>query len=555
MQGAAARAFLAGLVLCATLAAAAAADGPEKAGAVGAAVSVSSPGSAAPATPTSAPVAPAAAATSAGSVSAVPGVQPFTTSAANLPVTLSVPQSHPAEDATLLIAGATVLPAGVTATWWDLDRDVAIATGQPVSVPLRPGRPVRLQLRLANFAIGQSYAAEVTLRGSQGLVAILPVGAQRGGSPLPADALKSPSAPLQMEVGETPKEVSLPLQHSGPWPAVVTGPDTVEVVAARNNVSTLSSARIQGSYIQCGADRGGPGKAVVVPPGKTCQVRFVLPLSDPGLYTAKVSVTDQDGRFVAGQATVQVRASALCAIALALLGTLLGWAFKLWTEKARPRLLALEQLADLEAGWSSIGAAADRLGLGWVTRPMGRRLADVRRQVQAGATSPSPTIEALAMRLQRLDRWIALEEEAAGPPRLAGIEASAKPLRKLLANVGADIAASDEAIVKAIEAFERAIDAARAKAAGGAELAPDRRPSDLAFQPFTPRKLRWFGDLVGGLLGMFVIVVTTYLAVWQPNPAWGSVADMLTLLVGSIAAQAGALGVSDAFRSRFVRAG
>ena len=456
---------------------------------------------------------------------------------------------------TLRLTGGKDLPAGAGAQWRLRDGDLALTPGQAASVDLKPDGAIALELRLTGMVLGATYAADLVLSNAGGAVIHRwPISVRRAAGQIDAQALQTASAPAQQD-GKAKGEALVPLAQKDGSDVFVRGPTLWDVVKLQNGVSTASSAMLSAGRIECGASTGFDRLPVLVRRGEPCQVRFGLfPTDGPGLYTVRFTVADLEGHTSLGQASIQVRRGFGLALGLAFAGTLLGWLLKAWSDRGRPRLLLLERVETAMAGWSAIHRAAEAMSLSQVTRPLGRRLAELRQRLQAGV-GQEPDVAIAETRLAQLDRWLRLEEAARERAPSDAVAAAAKTARSALAN--ADLTALREAdsapVDTALNAFHDAI--VQPPPATETEKVPESGAAPSTYEAGDPEVgkargwLRFFDALVG-LVTMGLIASATYELVWVHNPAWGTVADMLSLFVGAVVAQAGTLTAADSFRTR-----
>lgn len=434
------------------------------------------------------------------------------------------------------------------ADWSLIKTGTGVSTGAPHTVDL-DGGALELRLILRDLGIGATYAADVVLTAKGKPGRIWPVRIRRGSGPLASDALVAPGAPVQLDNGSG--ELVLPLRNLTASPVVVSRPSLVEIVRQADGQSSLSSLAPTSPRITC---TGKPqANATELAAGERCQARLTVAAVEPGIYSAKIAVTDIEGRASEAVATLQVRRPACVALMLSFFGTLIGIGLKVWSSSGRPRLASLRQLGAAWESWRLIHQSADTLGLGAVSRPTGQRLGRLRGGL--GEIDPAE-VAALATRVERLDAWIQTEEQARQVKDPTSLQAMATPLRAALSVLGdtSALVAGDPEIVQALAAYAKAVASSIQGQAEGAETAAEvRTPASMALRVASSRSLKALidlGDFVAAGLGLILIQLSTLELVWLPDPTWGGWRDIVALFIGSIAAQAGAMTAVDGFRGR-----
>ena len=366
---------------------------------------------------------------------------------------------------------------------------------------------------------------------------------------IPTDALSDPMAAVQQDrVGDV--VLALPLTNATSEPLKVGLPALVEVSRQQGSAINLSTVRAKAPEIFCGVTA-----TVDLPAGARCQVRITLAADAPGIYKARIAISDRAGGTSVAEASANVRRGVWCALGIAALGTILGIVLNFWSKTAKPQLLLLEQFHDVLIAWKAVDVRADALNLGPVTADVGQQIQALRRRLAKAGEGELKNLDA---RLAQLETWIDLEERARGHQANPGVATAAGALRtalKRLVNPTDDTAHATE-IHEKLAAYDTAIDAAEA---GGARRAARTgavvaRALPAAGPRIAPEDAKGLRTVLEGVVAVVTAVLVALSAielVWLPNVAWGSVGDIITLFLGSVVAQAGALGVVDKFRERF----
>jgi hypothetical protein len=345
--------------------------------------------------------------------------------------------------------------------------------------------------------------------------------------------------------------VTLPLTNSTDSAIKVGLPSLIE--ASHQQGATTSASTIEGKNAQilCG------GTAVrELAPGAHCQARITLTTNAPGVFKARIGVrgeTSQKGETSIATVTANVRRCVWLAVLIALFGTAIGIGIRQWNDKAKPHLLRLEEYYAVASAWEAVSVQAARLGLQWVSSTAGRQIQSLRRRLAGDVADELKNLDA---RVRHLEAWLSLEDAARPHAENARVKAAAQDLRTALSQPvdPRDDAGASSSIEAKLKAFSSAIaDAEREtgrKAAGAAE-ARDVALGAPRVGPENARTVRDAGDLIVALVTAGIVAGSAVELVWWPNVGWGSPVDIVTLLIGSILAQAGTLAVVDSFRNKF----
>lgn len=482
---------------------------------------------------------------------AAKGPTPYSAAAATFNV--GVPNAT-AGKARLQITEAAARPADAKATWRLTDTGAILQVGSATQEVTRRAAPIALQLDVSGFQVGQEYAAEILLLDTTGVaIGRTPVRVRRGSAILESKGFTGPMASSQNNhVG--PVELVLRLSNDAKEPLAVGLPALVELTRKQGGATVLSDLKATQPKVVCGAAELTTAP-VVLAPGAQCQARLTLDAREAGEYKAKVSVTDISGTTALADTTANVRERWGLVVGIALVGTIVGWFLQYWTKVGRPRLALLERLYEALSAWKAVDAKADDLALGIVTGPVGRRLAELHRP--GGLTEENAAeLDGLAVRVRRLEQWIALEVEAGPVSTNPGVIKAAAAVRAALQKAvdPADDAAADKEIQARLEALALAIEKAKNPAGRRAAFAAPVRDFAVTVTRVGlqgARFLRRTGDALVGVATMILVALSALQLVWLPNVAWGGLSDVLALFLGAVTAQAGALSVVDAFRNKF----
>lgn len=300
----------------------------------------------------------------------------------------------------------------------------------------------------------------------------------------------------------------------------------------------------------------------VLQPQSGCKAHIAVPLDGPGAYVAKVRVSGAEGGEGVAEISINVRACWGLAVALALAGSVIGWAYTFWREKGRAKVLAMEDVAALRERLGALRREARDLGAGAAFRVALEKLNELSallRRLDGDDRTTDRT--SLAKRIDRIEQWLALAAAAARlTPSSDIVNEASSAVDKLLS----DPKDADKDVEAALATLKAAIDSAQGSQAtplNGLMMADVPTPSALDVDiPWPWRrdasanqigKWRQRIDLVANSVFTVVIVLATVQWVWAPNLTWGGMTDMLGLGLSSFAIHASGSEVLTRVRSAY----